>query len=91
MADSPKPRCLESMESSYGTFLAAQGDALPSSSVNSTVSDAAEARSSLAFIDVSYDVPNAFGWLPGMKNGTKTILKPVRYISNLVDLINVCC
>ena len=83
MADSPcdvtaKINIPESKESSYGTFLATgEKNTLPSSNVNSRVN---VASSSLAFIDVSYEVPSTFGWLPGVNDGAKTILRPVRYV-----------
>ena len=59
-------------KSSYGTFLSTE-ESTNSKSPGSSI------PSSLAFINVSYEVPQTFGWLPGKKHNIKTILKPARY------------
>ena len=74
-------------KSSYGSFLETEetGSIMsPSTSLLSKRESEKKTTSGLAFVNVSYQVPPTFGWLPGnTKTKAKTILKPARCILQL--------
>ena len=68
-------------KSNYGSFLATEETTSIVSSSGSLLRkrEAEQIPSGLAFVNVSYQVPPTFGWLPGNKSMAKTILRPARY------------
>ena len=70
-------------KSNYGSFLATEETTSVVSSSSSLLSkrEPVKTLSGLAFVNVSYQVPPKFGWLPGnTMSKAKTILRPARYI-----------
>ena len=70
-------------KSNYGSFLATEETTSIVSSSSSLLSkrEPVQSLSGLAFVNVSYQVPPKFGWLPGnTMSKAKTILRPARYI-----------
>ena len=68
-------------KSNYGSFLATEETTSVVSSSSSLLNkrEPAETLSGLAFVNVSYQVPPTFGWLPGnTMTKAKTILRPAR-------------
>ena len=78
-------------KSSYGTFLGTEESSPLMSSYSSLLScrkPENKATSGLAFINISYQVPQTLGWLPG---NSKTILKPARYfIGEAIAILSLC-
>ena len=68
-------------KSNYGSFLVTEETTSIVSSSSSLLRkrEAEQVPSGLAFVNVSYQVPPTFGWLPGNKSKAKTILRPARY------------
>lgn len=73
----------ESSGKSYGTFLVTRKSASfgvsPSNSVNCKTSPKYVTESNLAFVNVSYEVPQTFSWLPSVRKSSKIILQQARY------------
>lgn len=71
-------------KSSYGSFLATEetNSFLINRELDrDTIEPGKKTTSGLAFVNVSYQVPPTFGWLPGnTRTKAKIILRPTRYV-----------